>query len=116
VINILENEEFAPVFGPESVAEASIAGIAGKQQTVIAGRIDRIAVLKEDVYIIDYKTGRKVPENESQVPEAYLRQMEAYRQLVSDIYKYKTIHCALLWTSGPMLIALSNALLESLAA
>ena len=73
-------------------------------------------MLAHDVYIIDYKTGRKVPANETEVPEAYLKQIRAYRQLVAGIYPDKTIHCALLWTSGPKLMVLTDALLESLAA
>jgi ATP-dependent helicase/nuclease subunit A len=117
VLGILTHSEFAPVFGPDSAAEVSIVGVAGGRNAVtIAGRIDRIAVLPHAVYIIDYKTGRKVPVNEAEIPESYLRQMEAYRQVVIKIYPDKTVYCGLLWTTGPRLVVLSDALLESLAA
>jgi ATP-dependent helicase/nuclease subunit A len=117
VLGILEHPAFAPVFAPGSVAEASIAGVTRRSSPLaIAGRIDRLAVLPQDVYIIDYKTGRSVPESSRQVPEAYLRQICAYRELVSEIYPDKTIHCAILWTSGPELMVLSEAELEALAA
>ncbi len=117
VLGIIEHPKFAPVFGPNSVAEASITGVASEgSPVVIAGRIDRLAVLPDAVYIVDYKTGRKTPANESDVPAAYLRQMDAYRQLVKRIYPDKTVYCALLWTSEPRLMILSDALLQSLAA
>lgn len=113
---IIHHPEFAPVFGPGSVAEASIAGIAGEGGAIIAGRVDRIAVTNDSVYIIDYKTARRVPENVSDVPDAYLRQMDAYRQLANKIYPDKTVYCALLWTAAPRLMLLPDALLGSLAA
>lgn len=116
VMAIIEHSAFAPVFGKDSVAEASITGLAGVNNISIAGRIDRLAVTEDAVYIIDYKTGRKVPELESEVPQPYIKQMDAYRQLVQKIYPDKTVYCGLLWMTGPKLIVLSEALLQSLAA
>jgi len=119
VSGILQHPDFAPVFGPDSVAEAPVSGIVQDSQgnkVVISGQIDRLCVHGDDVYIIDYKTGREVPAAESQIPMAYLRQMDAYRQLIARIYPGKTIRCALLWTAEPRLMTLSNAILESLAA
>jgi len=114
VIAILEHPEFSVVFGAGSVAEASIAGVAGGVS--IAGRIDRLAVCENDVFIVDYKTGSSIPVHESDVPAAYLQQMDAYRKLVAKIYPDKTVHCALLWTAAPKLIALSEKIMQSLAA
>jgi ATP-dependent helicase/nuclease subunit A len=118
VLAIIDHPEFSAVFGPDSAAEVSIAGMAGEEKNpvVIAGRIDRLAILPHDVYIVDYKTGRKMPANACDVPAAYLKQMDSYRQLVSRIYPDKTVHCALLWTAQPMLMVLPDALLQSLAA
>jgi ATP-dependent helicase/nuclease subunit A len=109
VMSVLSHPEFAPVFSPHSVAEAPIVGVVeGKDglPVTIAGQIDRLAVVGDTVFIVDFKTGKEVPLDASSVPEAYKRQMEAYRKLVQKIYPDKTIKCAILWTSVPVLIAL----------
>ena len=107
VKNIIENPEFAEIFGDNSVAEAPISGIvydAENNPMVISGQIDRIAVLEKDVYIIDYKTNAQVPENNSQIPAGYIKQIYAYRKLVEQIYPDKKIHCGLLFTNAPKLM------------
>ena len=52
------------------------------------------------------------PEAESAVPALYLRQMAAYKALLSGIYPDLPVDCLLLWTDGPRLKQLSNALLD----
>jgi ATP-dependent helicase/nuclease subunit A len=119
VLKIIEHSDFAPVFSKDSVAEAPISGVITNihgEKVVISGQIDRLAVLEDAVYIVDYKTGRDVPQHEQKVPQAYLKQMHAYRELISHIYPEKPIHCALLWTAEPKLMVLSHAILASLAA
>ena len=80
------------------------------------GSVNVFQQSSDNVYIVDYKTNREVPQNEAQIPRGYIRQMSAYRQLVTQIYPDKTVHCALLWTAEPKLMILSNAILASLAA
>ena len=107
VKNIVENPEFAEIFGENSVAEAPISGIVYDDENnpiVISGQIDRIAVLEKDVYIIDYKTNAQVPENKTQIPAGYIKQIYAYRKLVEQIYPDKKIHCGLLFTNAPKLM------------
>lgn len=109
VQNLLSHPEFAPVFAPGSVAEVPVAGVvrdAQGQPVTLAGQIDRLAVLGDEVLIIDFKTGRDIPPDADAVPAAYRQQMDAYRRLMQDIYPEKTIKCGLLWTSGPTLILL----------
>lgn len=110
VMHIIQHPDFAPVFATDSVAEAPISGIthnSDDQKVVISGQIDRLAVAGDTVYIIDYKTGIHVPESEGDVPKPYIAQMEAYRNLVAQIYPDKKIQCALLWTSAPKLMLLT---------
>ncbi|HEU5046674.1 MAG TPA: double-strand break repair helicase AddA [Rickettsiales bacterium] len=111
VLTVLESPDFAPLFhSTSSIAEAPVSGIVENQNgqpVVVSGQIDRLTVSGDEVYIIDYKTGLHVPENEAQVHEAYVRQMEAYKRLISRIYPDKTIRCALLWTAAPKLMVLS---------
>jgi ATP-dependent helicase/nuclease subunit A len=114
VMSILLHPEFAEVFGAHSVAEVPLSGIVtdnNGNKLVISGQIDRLAVSGDNVYIIDYKTNREVPASENAVPAGYLRQMDAYRRLITQIYPDKTVHCALLWTARPALMTgrLKNA-------
>lgn len=110
VTGILQHPDFAAVFSADSIAEAPVSGITHNndgQKVVVSGQIDRLAVVGDAVYIIDYKTGVHVPQNERDVPKPYVKQMEAYRNLVAQIYPGKEVRCALLWTSAPKLMLLT---------
>jgi ATP-dependent helicase/nuclease subunit A len=63
--------------------------------------------------VIDYKTNRELPATPDRVPTAYLRQMAAYRALLRQIYPDRHVRCALLWTQGPQLMPLDEAVLAS---
>jgi len=106
---ILKHPDFAPLFGPGSEAEVPVVGLVGSR--AVSGRIDRLLVTADSVLIVDYKTMRPVPADESQVPAAYLEQLGAYRAALGGVYPGKAIRCALLWTEGPSLMAISAAAL-----
>ncbi len=108
---VLEDPRFAALFGPGSRAEVPLVGMVGGR--VIAGQVDRLVVGEDTVSVIDYKTNRPAPTRVQDVPEAYLDQMAAYRAVLARIYPGRAIHCALLWTDGPRLMALDD---EALAA
>ena len=110
---ILEEGTLAPLFGPGSRAEVTVIGTVG--ESVISGRVDRLAIGDREVLIVDYKTNRPAPADESAVSPTYLGQMAAYRALLAEIYPAKTIRCALVWTEGPRLMELSDARLDSCA-
>jgi ATP-dependent helicase/nuclease subunit A len=57
--------------------------------------------------IVDYKTNRRPPGADEQIPEQYIRQMAAYRLALACIYPRHKIRCVLLWTDGPKLVELS---------
>jgi len=106
---ILKHPDFAPLFGPGSEAEVPVVGLVGGR--AVSGRIDRLLVTADSVLIVDYKTMRPVPTDESQVPPAYLEQLSAYRAALGGVYPGKNIRCALLWTEGPSLMAIPTAAL-----
>ena len=56
------------------------------------------------IRVIDFKTGRSVPADAAQVPDAHRRQMEAYVEALRVIFPGRTVEAALLYTSGPSLI------------
>jgi len=108
---VLADPAFAALFGPGSLAEVRVAGQAGN--TVISGQVDRLCVTPDEVLVVDYKTNRPRPEKVPDVPLIYLRQMAAYRAALQGIYPDKPVCCVLLWTDGPVLMALPDALLDA---
>ena len=101
VLAIVQNPAFAPLFGPGSVAEASVCGIT--DGCAFAGRVDRVAVTDTDVKIVDYKSGKHIPDSAENIPDAYLKQMRIYAALLHEIHPDKRMKCYLLWTELPRL-------------
>ena len=108
---ILADPEFAAVFAPGSMAEVPLAGQIG--ETVIAGQVDRLAVDAKTVTVVDYKTNRPVPKRPGDAPAAYLKQMAAYRALLTRIYPDRAVRCVLLWTAGPEFMPIPGPLLDA---
>jgi ATP-dependent helicase/nuclease subunit A len=103
-IGIIENPDFETFFAPSALAEAPLAGVVAGR--VVAGVVDRLLVTDTEVYVIDFKTGRRVPEGAARVSQYHKAQMGAYAAVLADIFVGKTIRAALLYTSGPALIEL----------
>jgi ATP-dependent helicase/nuclease subunit A len=114
VMAVLERADFAAAFGPDSQAEVAFQAAlpAFGEKAQIAGRIDRLAVTPEEVLILDYKTNRPPPEREADVDPVYLAQMALYRDGAARIFPGRRIVCGLVWTDGPRLLRLSDALLD----
>jgi ATP-dependent helicase/nuclease subunit A len=118
---ILNDPRFVSLFGPQSVAEAPIAAVIphpeGRGPALnLSGQIDRLAVTDREVLIVDYKTNRPPPTDVRFVAEAYLYQLAAYRLALAEIYPRRTVRAALLWTDGPRLMEIPQALLDTFAA
>lgn len=110
---VLEHADFADLFAPESLAEVAISGVLG--EAVVSARLDRLAVTESCVTVIDYKTNRPAPTDPAKVPEQYLRQMALYRALLEKIYPGRRIRAVLLWTDGPHVMVLDDAILKAYA-
>ena len=87
------------MFDADSLPEVPIVGTTSDGK-VISGQIDRLVVCDDEVLIIDYKTNRFPPKTEKDIPLAYIEQMNAYRDLLKNIFNAKTIKCFLLWTAS----------------
>jgi ATP-dependent helicase/nuclease subunit A len=103
---VLEEPEFAPIFGPGSRAEVPVVGLIGNR--ALSGQIDRIVVTDDAALVVDYKTLRPAPTSESEIPALYLDQLAAYVAAVEAIYPAKRVRAALLWTDGPRLMPVSD--------
>jgi ATP-dependent helicase/nuclease subunit A len=54
-----------------------------------------------------------VPQSPSAIPEYHLRQMAAYRDVLRAVFPRKPIRASLLYTEGPLLHTLDDALLDA---
>ncbi|WP_194954974.1 double-strand break repair helicase AddA [Sphingopyxis solisilvae] len=111
VLAVLDNPAHAALFGPGSLAEVPLSAVV--DGVVVAGIVDRLLVTNEAATVIDYKTGRHVPENAAAVQPAYLRQMAAYRDALRVIFPGRCVAAALLYTAAPRLVPLGDALLDA---
>lgn len=109
VMAILNDETFAPIFGPGSFAEAPLVGRLPGTDQMLNGQVDRLLVTHERILVVDYKTNRPPPTRVEDVAPLYIRQMAAYRALLQEIYAGRPVECALLWTVGPWFMALPEA-------
>ena len=116
---VIEDSRFGALFGPGSQAEVPIVGVIPKSQDpgrfrdaeVISGQVDRLLVSDDRVWVVDYKTNRPAPRDPGAVPAIYLKQMASYRAVLRQVYPDRQIETLLLWTDGPRLMHLSDALL-----
>ncbi len=111
VLAILDDPAFADLFGPNSLAEAPIAATL-TNGLVVSGTVDRLLIADDHVRVVDFKTGRRVPETLADVPTYHLDQMAAYAAALATIFPERRIEAALLYTGGPRLFALEPALLD----
>ncbi|WOK37006.1 double-strand break repair helicase AddA [Sphingomonas sp. C3-2] len=108
---IVNDPVHADLFGADALAEAPIAAVVTGD--VIAGTVDRLLVRDDIIRIVDFKTGRRVPAGVLKVPTHHLRQMSAYAEALRVIFPGRRIVAELLYTAGPALIELPEALLAA---
>ncbi|WP_135465708.1 double-strand break repair helicase AddA [Crenalkalicoccus roseus] len=111
VLALIGSPAIAEAFGPDSLAEAPIAGRVGGQ--LVAGQVDRLVVRPDRVLVLDYKTNRPPPARAEEVAPLYLRQMAAYRAVLRQAFPGRAVACALVWTYGASLMPLPEALLDA---
>jgi len=114
VMTVLNDAQFAHVFGPGSRAEVAIAGTpkGARADIIINGQIDRLVIGDREILAVDYKTNRPPPSRIEDAPSAYVAQMAAYRALLQEIYPDYQIKTALLWTFDARLMPLPDSLLD----
>ena len=111
VLSVLDDPEFARVFGPCALAEVPLAATVGSE--VIAGIADRLLVTREEVTVVDFKSARRPPQSLESIPASTVRQMAAYVAALEAIYPDRMVRAAVLYTQTPRLFALPAALLEA---
>ena len=84
VEQVMAFPELAVLFENDALAEANISGLVGG--VTVQGQIDRMAITSDKIIIADFKTGMP-PENLSDIPPAYLRQMALYGALAELVIR-----------------------------
>ena len=113
--SVLDDAMFAPVFGQGSRAEVALTGSAPGLPPGVAinGRIDRLVVTPERVLVVDYKTNRPAPDTIAAVDPAYVLQAAVYVAVLKRLYPDRPVEAALVWTDGPKLMPISQAMLDA---
>jgi ATP-dependent helicase/nuclease subunit A len=114
VLAILSDPRFGALHGAGSEAEVSIMGTIrlGQSLHAVSGRIDRMGVSGDTVFILDYKTNLSPPLSVAAVPFAHRAQLALYREVLKPVFPGKSISCLLLYTEGPHLYSIEPPELE----
>ncbi|MGH6893609.1 MAG: double-strand break repair helicase AddA [Dongiaceae bacterium] len=116
VTALLEAPDFAAIFGPASRAEVPIVATRSQpdgRTQVLSGQIDRLVVLENEAWVVDFKSNRPAPMQVMHVSQQYLRQLAAYRSALASLYGDKRIRCFLLWTEEPRLMEIPTNMLDA---
>ena len=97
LLSLMEHPDFKPLFGKNSESEVPVMGYV--DGTLISGQIDRLAIVGDEVWIVDYKTNKNPPSSKDKIPIVYQKQINAYKSLLSFIFPDKKIRGFLLWTT-----------------
>ncbi|GAA0870776.1 double-strand break repair helicase AddA [Brevundimonas basaltis] len=112
---VLDDARFAPVFGPGSRAEVALSGGAPEfpEGVAVSGRIDRLVISPERVLVVDYKTNRPAPDRIEDADPAYVLQLAVYAAVLRRLYPDQPVEAALVWTDGPRLMPVPQALMDT---
>ena len=95
IIKLLNNKEFMALEGQELIAEMPLG--TNLRGEVKIGRVDLVAINKDQITIIDYKSDASPPQNTLLVKEFYIDQINFYRHIMQKIYPHSKIICKILW-------------------
>ena len=105
VYALITAPEFAPLFCSSSKAEVPIMGeVDGK---IVSAQIDRLVVLEDEVWIVDFKTNRPAAQTPADVQHIYIKQLSAYKALLQRIYSGKIIKTFILWTDTAQIMQIN---------
>ncbi|WP_068085121.1 double-strand break repair helicase AddA [Polycladidibacter stylochi] len=115
VLNTLETPIAHNLFSQKARAEVAIQGILTGQDgkpLEVFGVVDRLLVLENELFILDYKTNFYVPSTLDEISDDYVAQLAIYKELLKQIYPGWTIRALLLYTAGPSLFEIPNERLD----
>jgi ATP-dependent helicase/nuclease subunit A len=113
-IRVLNRPELSALFGPESQAEVPILGRWTESGRAFEefGRIDRLAVTADEVWIADFKSDAVPPNEIANTPKVYLQQLARYRAVLARLYPGKGMRAFLIWTAHGAIHEIPDFLLD----
>jgi len=114
VRTVLESDAFAAIFGAGARAEVPIVGrlVDRRGEPIeVSGRIDRLVVRDDEVWVVDFKSDRH-PAGAA-LPVGYVAQMALYRRLLAPMFPDRRLRAFLLWTTVPALAEIATADLDA---
>ena len=99
---MIASPELSPFFGPNSHSEAELRGTLPDGREV-SGRVDRLNIEEGEIFVLDYKSDRSVPESIDK-SHPYIYQMALYSALLEQAYPNRKVKAALLWTQSAELM------------
>ncbi len=94
---LVSNVQFKELLKHEIKTELSFGYKTGSEIKI--GRVDLAVISKDQVVIIDYKSGN----NYDSIPEAYIKQLKFYKEAFMEIYPDKNINCKILWLENGLI-------------
>jgi ATP-dependent helicase/nuclease subunit A len=111
VLAVIDDKRLATLFGPGSRAEVAV-GVnlprPGRPPTPFAGRIDRLAVSEECVWVADFKSGAAGGET----PLQYLAQLALYRAALAPLYPELPLRPFLIWLGNADIVEIGHGALD----
>ncbi len=102
LLELIQSAELSPFFGPNSHSEAELRGALPDGREV-SGRVDRLTIKEDKIFVLDYKSDRFIPESIDK-SHPYVHQMAFYSALLEQAYPNRKINAALLWTHNAKLM------------
>ena len=88
------------IFQKDAFAEVAFVTILPEySERSFHGIIDRLVVLNETIFIVDFKTNRATPQTADQIPVGILNQMVIYEHAIKQLYPDYTVKTGILWTA-----------------
>jgi ATP-dependent helicase/nuclease subunit A len=107
---VFQRPDLAPLLGPHGQSEVAVDGLVPGLGAV-SGRIDRMAITEDCIFLLDYKTNRNPPIAIGPT-HSYARQMARYKALLQLAFPHHSFKAGLLWTQSGAVMWLDQHLLS----
>ncbi|MBA5723980.1 PD-(D/E)XK nuclease family protein, partial [Candidatus Liberibacter sp.] len=84
-----------------------------KREYFISGRVDRISISENNVFIFEYKTHCTVPQEIENIPLSHITQLATYQEILKPLYPNKDFKCSLIYVLEPRIFTIPPPELEN---
>lgn len=112
-IEVMNHPDCRGLFSPDALIEVAVTGKAKALggETLISGRIDRMAPGETEVLVADFKTGADILQK-NVIPEKYVTQAALYCAALRDLYPKHEIKYVIIATAGPRVFPIPDSRLQ----